>query len=225
MLILLYLASPLLLWGARRDWRWLLIGAAVVQAGTEALDYFAILGISSPLVSRLLDLTPSWFLTTGIFWFCLGLVACLHLDRLARWLDRRRVVLGIAWVALLAIGLLEWEWLLALSGQPWIAYSHTVVDSLYAAAFILLFLSLDVARLRSAKRIGNLGAHSYGIYLVHGLVLLFVAKAIYHLAPWILAHPVLFFSILVAAGLALPLGMMAVARRALPGRAYHYLFG
>jgi peptidoglycan/LPS O-acetylase OafA/YrhL len=140
-------------------------------------------------------------------------------------LERNRWVLLAATPILFVLGVLEWERLLQASGDVWLSPAVTIVDDLYALAFILTILAFERAALPLAKPFSDLGAKSYGIYLTNALVLMIVAKGIYHVAPSLLGRPLILQVILVAFGLGGPLLLMALVNRSPARRYYKYLFG
>jgi fucose 4-O-acetylase-like acetyltransferase len=221
----LYLMSPLLIRAAKASSRWLLSVAAIVQLITVGLHYPLILGTNSALVTSLISLTPGWFFAGNIFWFCLGIVACLHLSSFTKWLGRAKWAFVFAWAVLLVCGVLEWEILLSRSGEPWIPFAGTALDTFHAAAFILAFLAFGDVRGPFPRRIMDLGTKSYGIYLTHGLALTFGAKVIYRVAPWVLAHQEVFMPILIVAGLGLPMALVVAVRRSAARKYYAQLMG
>ena len=225
LLLQLYLLSPWLIPAARKSWQGLLVGAALVQLLAQGVHYLVVLWIDTPAVSVLADLSPSWLFTSKVFWFCLGIVASLRLQPMMKWLGRAKWALLVAWAVFLLLGMIEWETLLARSGQVWIAYFDTVLDGLYAGAFILLFLGFENLTLPYSRQISDLGTKSYGIYLIHGLALTFTAKAVYQLVPAVLGYQIVFQPILVAAGLGIPLVLMALIKKSPVKKYYTYLFG
>jgi hypothetical protein len=93
---------------------------------------------------------------------------------------------------LFVTGVVEWELLLRWSGQDWIGPRETMIDQLYAVAFLLTYISFERARLPFAKQIEYLGARSYGIYLTHSPVLEYTARITYHVLPAIFAYQIIF---------------------------------
>ena len=100
-----------------------------------------------------------------------------------------------------------------------------ILLGLYAAFVIAIVIAFAAPRTTIAERIEELGRYSYGVYLVHTVVLSYAARAVYHLLPSLLAHGLLFMAVLVATGLAVPLMAMALVRRSRVSGAYRYVFG
>jgi membrane-bound acyltransferase YfiQ involved in biofilm formation len=222
----MYLLSPFLVPIAKTRWRWLLLGAGLLQLAAQGLIYPDILGAESPaLQSVTAVLTRGWFFPGRVFWFAFGLVAGFHLQQLKRWLAQVKwAVLGFLIVSIL-LGMLETEVLLAASGQEWIAPRETVIDSLCAGCFLLCFLAFEEVSLPFSKALGKIGGKSFGVYLAHSTALELGARVTFHVAPWIMASQVLFQPMLVTLGLGGPLLLMAAVKRSPVHRVYHYLFG
>jgi peptidoglycan/LPS O-acetylase OafA/YrhL len=149
----------------------------------------------------------------------------LHLVSIKSKLFRLRWAFLVGTVLFFIAGMVEWELLLRASNQEWVGPRATLIDNIYAGCFLLTFLAFENARLPRLKQMNYLGINSYGIYLVHMPVLEYTARAIYHFAPVILAYQVLFQPILYAAGLGIPLLLMAFVNRTPLRRYYNFLFG
>jgi len=221
----LYVLAPVMVLAARRQPWALLAVSGLLALAAHGITYAHLLGGEAGWGARLSALVPGWFFPAKLVWFALGSVYGCHQQRLrpvlARW---RWAWLGTA-LALLMVGIAEWEGLLAASGQTWLAPTDTLVDSLYSGAILLGFASLQAAVLPLARPVTDLGSKSFGLYLTHYLVLTYAARATYHLAPELLGHQFIWQPLLIAAGIGLPLAMMAVARRLPPKRLYAYSFG
>ncbi|MBE0410694.1 MAG: hypothetical protein IBX69_13290, partial [Anaerolineales bacterium] len=119
----------------------------------------------------------------------------------------------------------EWELLLHWSGSDWIGPRETLIDQLFAAAFLLSYIGFDKVRLPFTRQIEYLGSKSYGIYLIHSPVLEYTSRIIYHLAPTILAYQFVFQPLLYLVGFGLPLLLMALVNRSPSRRFYSFAFG
>lgn len=227
LLIQLYLISPVLVPLARRRPLFTLLAAAGFQLGIRTLVYLDTLGVSLGAAEALMGLTQSWLFPGHVLWFAAGVVVGFHLDKLKVVLARFKWAFLAVTLILLPLGVVEWQWLLQRSSEPWLPMQETLLDSLYSATFILAFLSFGDLSLPFSGALGDLGSKSYGVYLVHSPVLEYGARAIYTLAPWMLAYQFLFMPVLVMLGLGVPLLLMAVVNvRQSPVRgSYHYIFG
>jgi surface polysaccharide O-acyltransferase-like enzyme len=225
LLIQLYLLSPLILSLAKKHWKLLTVSALLIQLFVQSMRYLDFIGVDSPAIDLFIQLTPSWLFVTKMFWFIFGVVIYLHLQQFVSWLDRFKICLLGSWVVLLFLGMVEWEALLHLSGQDWIPYYDTGLDTLYACAFILCYLAYSKISIPFAKDLGKVGGKSYGIYLIHSIFIMYTARLIYHIAPGVLAYPLILFAILTVVGLGMPLVLMAITERTPARRWYSYLYG
>lgn len=221
----LYLLAPLIVRLAKNRWKPLLLGAGLVQIIVQGLRYPHLLGVESPILEQMIALTPGWLFLSRVFWFALGLVAGFHLKRLKQLLARIRWGLLASLALLLPLGMLEWEMILRFSGQEWLAPEETLLDSLYAGAFILAFLAFEKRSIPFSRQVDEIGGRSFGIYLIHSIVLMLFARLVYHVAPWILSRQILFQPMLILLGLGVPLLLMAMVKRSPAKGVYHYLFG
>lgn len=221
----LFLLAPLIVPATRRHWKAVLFASGLLQLGMLLAPYPIAFGFSAPAARWTVDHVSSCFFPHSIFWFVLGVFAGFHLPILKQWLNRWRRVLPWMTIILAILAFVEWEWLLHLSGVDWLAPRFTLLDALYAAAFIFTFMAYERPGLPWAKRFEGLGAASFGIYLIHAPVLELASKAIYHIAPWIFAYQVIFMAILITLGTGIPLLFMSLVNRSPARRCYRYLFG
>jgi fucose 4-O-acetylase-like acetyltransferase len=228
LLIQFYVISPLLVVAATRNRRALLAGTAALQLAVYGLQYIVVVGgggADASTVERLAASIPKWLFVAHLFWFTAGLVAGFEPRAFAAFVQRNRVVWAIAAAVLLVAGVVEWEWLLRLSGSPWRENRITVIDGLYAGAAILALLGFADTFGRAEGRLADLGGKSFGIYLAHGVVMEYAARGIYHVAPAVLAVQPVFQAVLIALGLIVPLAMMAALKRSRASGWYPYVFG
>lgn len=220
-----YLLAPWLAPLAKHHWKALLLGAGLLQLIVQLIRYANLLNFPLPAGEALNVMTQGWFFPGNLFWFVLGIVIGFHHVALKAWLHRARwVFLGGAVVAL-AAGIWEWELLLTWSGQDWLAPKETLIDNVYACLVLLSFLAFERPTYPLAKAVGDLGGKSFGVYLVHSLVLTYLAKGVYHLAPGLLAAQFLFQPLLIVGGLAIPLLLMTIVKNSPARRTYAYQFG
>ncbi|NLF65374.1 MAG: acyltransferase [Chloroflexi bacterium] len=227
LLIQLYLLSPLLVRAAKRYPRALLAGTLIVQLGVRTLVYLDTWGFDLGAAAPLMELTGSWFFPGHLFWFSAGVVVGLNpvvFQRIA--VGGRKLFLAGA-SFLLPLGVLEWQQILAGAEQPWIPIRETLLDSLYAALFILAFMGYESARIPFSQGLEKLAGKAFGVYLVHSPALQFGARAIYFVAPWLLGNVLLLQAVLFAIGVGVPLLVMGVAdlNWSPVRRSYRYLFG
>jgi hypothetical protein len=220
----LYLLSPFLVPLAKGRWQLLLIAALLIQGFVQLSHYQGVLGFALwPFDS--IARVPSWAFPGYLFWFSFGIVAGFHLTSFKSWLAN--IKWGLPPLALLCVlvGIWEWEFILNRSGEEWLTPIRLLSDELASGAIILTFLAFSEVTLPFSNRLGELGQKSYGIYLVHSLVLLWTAKLIYRFEPWLLAYQVLYQPILLVVGVGVPLSLMWLVSRSPARRYYQYIFG
>lgn len=224
-LCLFYAISPLLVPLARARWKGLLAVSALVQLVPMSFRYFRLLGAPSPFLGQLIDWTPDQLIIRWAFFFPLGLVCGMHIERLVPWLhSRRRWLLGALGVAAL-LYLLESEIVYQATTDHWRQGISGLSFSIYAVTVIMAFLALGESPLTGSRWLSQLGTRSYGIYLLHPPTMELGARILYHVAPWVLGIQVLFQPILLALGLATPLVFMVAVSRSRLRWSYRYLFG
>ena len=122
--------------------------------------------------------------------------------------------------------IVEAEWLYAITGDfTWSHSSFKLSSCLYAAAFILWFLAWDARSVPWARSFNQLGVTSYGIYLLHPKIMEIVARVVYYLAPWLLAHQALLQSSFIVVSVGIPVLLMRLVARSRFKASYRYLFG
>ncbi|MGE0461431.1 MAG: acyltransferase family protein [Vicinamibacterales bacterium] len=225
LLMQLYLLAPLLVWAARRQWRALLLVTGALQLGVYLLQYVVVLGVEHPVLTPLAAALPKWLFAAQLFWFTLGVVVGFEQQVFKAAIHRLRWHLLAAAAVLFVAGVVEWELLFAASGQPWVENRVTPIDGLYAAAVILAFIAFPDVRVPFSSAFTSLASKSFGIYLVHGIVMEYSSRAIYHLAPWMLATQAIFLPLVVGFGLGVPLALMELLRRSRARAVYPYVFG
>jgi surface polysaccharide O-acyltransferase-like enzyme len=225
LLIQLYLLSPLLVPLAKNHWKWLLAGTAVLLLFVETLRYLQLFGLGAPVVPTLISWTPLWFFPRRLFWFALGIVFGFHIGEFKPFFARNKNKLVFGAVLFYLLSLVEFEVLLAASGQPWIDFFSTFTTNIYAGLFMLAMLSVDKLKLPFTPQIMDIGAKAFGIYLVHEQVLELVGTLMFRFAPWILEYQILYQPIMIAFSLGVPLLLMRLVSRLPVKKLYKYSFG
>lgn len=221
----LYLLSPWIVPLARDHGRALLIGTAILQVFLHAARYAILLNVDLPGREAWSFLLSSWFFPGNLLWFAWGTITGFHFEKVKLMLVRARWLWLIGAALLLPVGVLEWETILRASGQQWIGSTDTLLDTVFSLLCLLAFLGFEVSRVPGYRALSDLGGRAFGVYVAHSVVLTYLSKVIYHAAPWALASQVLYQPLLIAAGLGLPLVLMALVRNSPARRAYGYLFG
>ncbi len=220
-----YLLSPLLVFLARRWWQWLLLAALAIQLSIQLLYYPALLQVSAGVLQPYVDVVPKWIFPVRIFWFVAGLVAGFHLAALKQFAARWKWWWLAGLLLLFAVGMVEWEVMQAYAGQGWSAHRETFLDTAYGGLVILAFLAFSDFNVPFAGFVSELGAKSFGIYLLHSPVMEVTARLIYRFMPGLLAHQEILQPVLVVASLGGPLLLMALVNRSPFRRYYRWLFG
>ena len=227
LLMFYYLLSPLVVKSARKNARSLLIGAALIQLLALALFYArAYLPGFPDRLNPWVDLGPLAYLRFA-FYFPFGVVCGMFPAMVKAPLNRFKPILP--WLVLFFFGLSFLEGVLAynLGGEIWpIGNDQNKLSSvLYSMALVLCAVVYNRWRVPQSRTISNIGAHSYGLYLCHYVILGVMARVIVGVTPRLAAQgwlflPMLFFS---TVGLSMFL-LYGVAR--LPTRRYYrYVFG
>lgn len=224
-LIQLYLLSPLLVWAVKRDWKRVLIAAALVQGLVQFARYPILLGWDWTWASWVSQHAPAWFFPHLVFWFALGIAAGLQPAMFANWLTRWARVLPWLMVALGVAALVEWEVLQQLTRREWLNPTTTLVDGLYSGVSILAFLAVLHARVPARRQLDAVGERSFGLYLIHAPVLELIARSMHHVGPVVLAHQAMFQPLLVLGGVGVPIALMTLINRSRARPLYSYLFG
>jgi probable poly-beta-1,6-N-acetyl-D-glucosamine export protein len=225
LLVQFYLLAPFLVRLARKNWKLFLLMAGLLQFAVQALQYPVFLGLDIPNASQLAGYVPKWLFLARIFWFPLGIVIAFNIEVVKSWLEQNRSWLLIATVALIPLGMLEWELYYRWSGEQWLAHRETFIDSIYSLTAIFSLLAINTKRLPKLNTISLVGSKSFGIYLVHALVIGYTARVLYHIAPAILGYQIILQPLLIIVGLGIPILMMSIADRHPIRRGYAYLFG
>jgi peptidoglycan/LPS O-acetylase OafA/YrhL len=224
-LCIFYVISPVLVPWARSRWKWLLAVSALVQLVPMSFRYFRLLGLPIPWLGQLIDWTPDQLIVRWAFFFPLGLVCGVHIERLSPWLhSHRRWLLGALGAAAI-LYMVESEVVYQATSDHWRQGISGLSFSIYAVAVIIAFLAHGEGRLTGSRWLSQLGTRSYGIYLLHATIMELGARVLYHVAPWVLGVQVLFQPILFALALAVPLVFMVAVSRSRLRWSYRYLFG
>jgi hypothetical protein len=174
----------------------------------------------------IIRLTPVWFFPGRIFYFSIGLVAGIHVNMFGDWLKRNKWILLFSSVILLALSIIEYEYLVRLLQEKWLIPRYSgIFRSLYAIAFTLAILAFDKIPIPGSGKISQLGGKSLGIYFVNYPALYIVASLMYYLTPMILGYAIIYQVILITAGLGGSLLAMWIVKKSPARKIYPYFFG
>lgn len=226
LLLQFYLLSPLVIVPlAKKNWRLLLATAVIIQLIAMGATYAGYLGVETPLTQSISRATPNWFFPQHALWFSIGVIVGFNLAPFKAWLQRIKWGLAAGVFFFYILAFIEFEWLLRRSGQEWLPPGFTIIDVFYALSFIFAFMAFEKVKLPRQTQLSDVGAKSYGIYLVHAPVLEVVSRLSYHFVPGLLGVQLLFQPILIIAGLMIPLLLMNIQNRTPARRYYQYVFG
>ncbi len=214
----LFLLAPLLLPQVRSaGWKKILLAAALLQAATLVWSYLALFQVVS--------WKPNWFFGNLVFFFVFGMALNFHAEEIKPWIQARRKWWLAGLLAFAVLTVLETEWFYRTYAIDWRGGVETIAATLYTISFLLVFIAYDQIPLPQATLVYKLGQMAYGIYLLHPIVLMLVAKSLYHVAPAVLGVQFLFVPILFLTGILIPWLAMRLVSRSPLRRMYAYLFG
>jgi peptidoglycan/LPS O-acetylase OafA/YrhL len=225
MLIIFLLLSPFIAPFAKSRWRMLLLVCALIQGTITLMRYASLMGFdvsSSPVIRSLIW---NFHVPANIFWFAFGMVAGFRLHEFELWLTRNRKVFAFGFVVTLILSLIEWDYLLRLSGREWLASQIGLFAQAFIFFLLVFFLGFDSTFLLRFRLFSKISSQSYGIYLVHEPAMEYTARLIYHIAPWFLGYFIPLQALLVSAGIGAPLLAMEIVNRSPARRFYRYIFG
>jgi fucose 4-O-acetylase-like acetyltransferase len=226
LLVQFYLLAGLIVLAARRAPFLFLVAAAGLQLALEGARYAQVLGVDTILIQQLIRWTPIWFFPGRLFYFVMGVVVSLQLDRLSPALKRHRVTLALATLLMALLSFLEVALVSRAAGDGWAGPTFSgLARQAYAVLFVLMFVAFDRVRLPASRFLTDLGGKSLGVYLVNTPSIYVAASIMYGLAPWALGQQWVYQFVLITVGLAAPLALMALFSRSPGRRAYVYLFG
>jgi probable poly-beta-1,6-N-acetyl-D-glucosamine export protein len=226
MLIQFYILSPMLLRVAQKNWKLLIYTAAVLHIIIVSVRYPQLIGINFLGEEFTLNIFPLWLFLAQPFWFPLGIVTGLHIERIKEPLFRLRWVLLTGSIVLGIIAVGEYLYFDHLIGEDWIGPTFGGLSrSLYIFAIIFCIIAFDNTIFPLTKRIAYVGSRSLGIYLANIPFIYVIAVLMYYFTPQILGNQLVYQSILFLAGLAGPLLLMELILRTPIRKGYRYLFG
>jgi surface polysaccharide O-acyltransferase-like enzyme len=226
LLVQLYLLAPIIVRYAKRHSVLLLVVCAAVQLMAMGLFYLRIYNVPLPaLFEALVDVGPVLFMN-GTLSFALGAVVWHNrrafrsrLAPLKWWLLGVAVVFGLLSIFESEIAIRYVDML------PEARSTFKLTSTLCALSAILFVVALDRVRFPLANWIEEIGAQSYGVYLVHYHVLLYALRGIRQFVPWLSSQQWLLQIVLNAVGLAVPLLLITCLARSPLRRYYRLLFG
>lgn len=225
LLILLYLLSPFMSPIAKHR-PWLLLAEGVLLLGLVVIARYAFfLGWSVGRLDSFFTLFRNSQFSANFIWFALGMVIGFHLPSFKKRLVRVKWGLLVTLIITYALALFEWRMLRLMTARPWLAPQSTAMNHLFMLVALLTYLAFANVSFPLSGQLSDVGSKAYGVYLIHIPALTIISKAVYHLAPKLLGHQILYMLILIIAGVGLPLLMMKVVSHSPASRYYQYIFG
>lgn len=219
----LYLLSPFVVHLAKKNWKLLLLVAGLLQGAAVSLRYWNFFSPVEKLPAPILYGLDRFFGSWGVY-FVLGVILSIHMVEFKQWLEQNKTWL-LAGLVIFGIGVIvESDVVSQLTGRQWVG-PGLLTANLYSIAFIFVFLAFESFTLPSPELFKLLAKNSFGIYLIHTLILEFVAKLIYHFTPLLLSSQIIFLLLLIGFGIGLPVAFMLVVANSPARISYRYLFG
>ena len=221
-----YFVSPWISTAAKRKPLLLLFVCTLLQMGGLVVEYLHRFGIESVILTWIHRIAPSSSITWWILYFALGSVVALNLQKTKDFLAHYRWQIIITTIVTWFLNILEADHLLQAYRTNWAAGIDTVSYNLFAISVLACFLAFEDVKIPWQKAFDKLGRRSYGIYLMHILIIDVTARIIRRVIPWMLEYQIVLVPLLFVAGLGIPLLTMEFVRRWPSTRkAYRYLFG
>jgi surface polysaccharide O-acyltransferase-like enzyme len=159
------------------------------------------------------------------FYFILGIVSKMQREEIIQLAQPMRSYLPSLVVVLGVLAFVDVAWVSRLEGLVPTLEHRSFFAYGYATVIALTLIATERTPTRGTKHLIQLNGAVYGIYLLHPLLLEYLARAVHRFAPWFLAYPIAFVASLVVGGIGLPLFFMSAVRRSPFKRSYRYLFG
>jgi surface polysaccharide O-acyltransferase-like enzyme len=219
-LVVLFVLSPIILAVARIHWRALLMVTWFIQIGVLLTGY-----LQPSLVAKLRPRGDLLHFSILTFYFVLGIVFRMQSERFKHITRRARPYLPSV-IALLGIAAFaDVAWFSESARSVSIFTHRSLLAYLFATSVVLSLIAVERLPTLGTKFLLELSSAVFGIYLLHPIVLEYLARAVHRLTPWFLAYPIAFQVYLVAGGIGLPLLFMSAVKRSPFRRFYRYLFG
>ena len=201
-----YLLAPLVVrWAAKYPWRTLGVAVTIELASMVMLLVGQFWGLFSTIPG--VGSHAGFALATRwIAFFVLGVCVAPHASAVSAWLKSHRKTVAAITCLLGAAAVFEGQYLSSrLLDMAFILTQHRIFLATYSVSAMALFLSFDIPRGRLSRALEKLGAVSFGVYLVHPLVLKGLYRVMQHFAPAFLDdQPVAAFAIYFVIGLSTP---------------------
>jgi peptidoglycan/LPS O-acetylase OafA/YrhL len=222
LLIQFYLLSPFMARLGKSRPRLLLAVFALLQLAITAVSYLRLFDIAVPETLK----SSGWVFVHWAFFFPFGVVCGFHQRRFVQALSRYKRWLLVAVMVFAILSVVESEVLYQTTQDYGWARGHLKFSIFFfGLAFNLYFLAIDTRSLPFTRTVEQMGSRSYGIYLLHVPVQDLLGRIIYHIAPFLLAHQILYQPLLLVFSVGVPFALMAAVQKSPAKKYYHLLFG
>jgi probable poly-beta-1,6-N-acetyl-D-glucosamine export protein len=230
LLLQIYLLAPILTPLAKKSGKIVLIAAGIVSLAFIIQSYIVVyssyVGKEAPLFPLFRYNLPTAHLLEYGPYFVLGLVVGFNYNDFRQYIIRWRWVIFTTLVTCAFLAVIEAEVIYRVTGLISIRSMVITLPSMFfALSFICCFLAFEKVKLPLSNMLYVIGASSLGIYLIHHLVLFYLPKFVYHLAPFLLEQQFLYMPLLISAGLGLPIIIMRMSKFTIIQKYHRYLYG
>lgn len=224
-LVMFYLISPWIVDLAKKNARFLIIIALLIQLLPIALRYIRLFFPDLSFVNALINLTPDQLIFRWALYFPLGVVFSVKMNDVKQWLQKYRSWVLTTLILSFLLYTIEAELVIYSTPDHWKPGPSSIFFLTYTVSLIFAFLAFEELKIPYASQLTKLGGRSYGIYLVHFEIMTIAAKLIYHFLPQLLSSRALLTLVLFAIGLGGSLLVIWFVQKTPLSRFYRYLFG
>lgn len=218
-----YLLAPLIVKIGSRSWKTVILVTLAIQVLYIVLHYFSIQDYDPASTNLLKSAAPFWSPIPWIFLFSLGVYTGFHTGQIAQLIQKYRYLLWALVPVFAILNILETDELFRLTKGVQDVSVGAVTYTLYSITFIFAFLTLT--KIPLSAPLSKLGGKTFGIYLIHYVVIEISARAVHEFLPQYVAYLPAMLPVLIFLGLGLPLLMMRVIAAFPTRQVYKYLFG
>lgn len=221
MLIQFYVLSPFLVAAMMKKRKATIVIVALLQIFVVLISYPVLFMSDYASFFQI----PKWSFVRMILYFPLGIFFGMESQSVIRSITKVKWLLLISSAFFGFLVILEHELLYRKSDLFYGATHHSMTGILYSTAVILTFLAFSDSPIRFSKGIMRLGTITFGIYLIHPIVLELCARLIYHISPGLLPLQYIFQPLLISIAIGVPILMMKFVSNSPFRKLYRYVFG
>jgi peptidoglycan/LPS O-acetylase OafA/YrhL len=216
LLAIYYLFSPLLVTFARRYPIYLIVVFLLTQLFVINIHYDGILGFQPPEVLRIFapPVIGQTYADWGIF-FPLGLVYGLKARQLQPALQKYHWIFVIATIIFFILASLTYRRII----------DFEISRHLSTLTFVLLIPAIKRDRIPFVRSLERFGRRSYGIYLTHLIIIDVFVWIFESVFPVVLVYQIILITILLAAGIILPVAIIEASASGWFKKHHRLVFG